>query len=167
MFGRDYRSDPEFDVFNALGLNPVASRITQNSVNKAWRCVSLHLHPDKLATATHVPAFPTYAQARQAIDFLLGEDKGAANARSRIRSAVASGKRRYRSTWNPWATPNTEDVLKPMPGASTLDTRRTGPVAEDELEDSPTELDDWIDEMMGESLEKKYGFLDCSCQPWS
>ena len=120
MPGIPSRPDLSFDLFDALGLNPITSTITPSSVQKAWRHVNLHLHPDKILSATHVPAFPTHVQARQAKDYLLAEEKGATDAQSCIRTAIASGKHSYRSTWNPWATPNTEAVLKPIPGARTV-----------------------------------------------
>ncbi|MCJ1432078.1 hypothetical protein MMC27_001434 [Xylographa pallens] len=120
MPGIPSRLDLQFDLFDSLGLNPTASTITPSSVQQAWRRVNLHLHPDKILAATHLPAFPTYVQARQAKDYLLAEENGATDAQSRIYIALASGKHSYRSTWNPWATPNTEDVLKPIPGAPTV-----------------------------------------------
>ncbi|MCJ1386689.1 hypothetical protein MMC17_009815 [Xylographa soralifera] len=122
MPGIPSRPDLKFDLFDSLGLNPTASTINPSSVQKAWRRVNLHLHPDKVLSATHVPAFPTYVQARQAKEYLLAEEKGASDPQSRIRITLASGKHSYRSTWNPWATPNTEEVLKPMPGAPTVAT---------------------------------------------
>ncbi|MCJ1391305.1 hypothetical protein MMC18_004168 [Xylographa bjoerkii] len=117
MPGIPSRPDLPFDLFDALGLNPTADSITVASIHSAWRRVNLHIHPDKLATARYIPSFPTYAQARSAKDYLLAEEKGASNPESRIQAALASGRKGYRSTWNPWATPNTEEVLKPMPGA--------------------------------------------------
>ena len=120
MPGIPSRLDLQFDLFDSLGLNPIESIITESSVQQAWRRVNLHLHPDKILAARHTPAFPTYAQVRQAKDYLLAEETGATNAQSHIQIALTSGKHSYRSTWNPWAPPNTEDVLKPIPGAATV-----------------------------------------------
>ncbi|MCJ1293427.1 hypothetical protein MMC34_004982 [Xylographa carneopallida] len=111
-----------FDLFDSLGLNPLASTITPSAVQKAWRRVNLHLHPDKALGATHVPLFPSSVQARQAKDYLLGEEKGAPDAQARIRIALLTGKHSYRSTWNPWAAPSTSAVLKPIPGTPTVAT---------------------------------------------
>ncbi|MCJ1404599.1 hypothetical protein MMC11_007825 [Xylographa trunciseda] len=117
MPGIPFRMDLQFDLFDALGLNPTIHTITLASVHKAWRRVNLHLHPDKILALTYVPDFPTHAQARKARDYLLAEEEGASDAKSRIQTALANGKDDFRSTWNPWATPNTEAVLKPMPNA--------------------------------------------------
>ncbi|MCJ1398488.1 hypothetical protein MMC11_001688 [Xylographa trunciseda] len=126
MPGIPSRPDLQFDLFDALGLDPVAGSITAAFVSKAWRLVSLHFHPDKLATATHVPAFPTYEQARLAKDYLLAEDQDASEPGLRIQTALENGRDGYRSSWNPWATPNTEAVLRPMPKAAGGETGSVG-----------------------------------------
>ncbi|MCJ1389855.1 hypothetical protein MMC18_002712 [Xylographa bjoerkii] len=131
MPGIPSRPDLQFDLFDALGLNPTNARPTLASIHKAWRRVSLQLHPDKLATATHIPAFPTYLQAQQAKDYLLAEDKATGSPEDRIRKALASGRRGYRSTWNPWAELNTEQIRMPIPGAPNVDTHGPAPEGPD------------------------------------
>ncbi|MCJ1381815.1 hypothetical protein MMC17_004926 [Xylographa soralifera] len=131
MPGIRSRSDLQFDLFDALGLNHINGFITVTSIRKGWRRVNLQIHPDKLATAKHIPIFPTYNQAQKARDYLLAEDKGDASPDTRIRAALSSGKFGYRSTWNPWATPNTEHVLKPIPGAPNVETHGPAPLGPD------------------------------------
>ncbi|MCJ1391144.1 Cyclin-dependent kinase 11A [Xylographa bjoerkii] len=120
MVGIPSRPDLQFDLFDALGLDP-ATPITPSVIQKAWRRVNLQIHPDKTVAATYIPAFPTYPQARQAKDYLLAEEKRATDAQTCIQTALAHGRAGYRSTWNPWATPNTAAVLKPIPDAPAVD----------------------------------------------
>ncbi|MCJ1281438.1 hypothetical protein MMC26_000757 [Xylographa opegraphella] len=124
MVGLISRADLQFDLFDALGLNPTNGSITVTSIHRRWRRVNLQIHPDKLANARYIPIFPTYTQAQKAKDYLLAEDNKGASPESRIQAALSSGKASYRSTWNPWATPNTEHVLKPIPGASSVETHK-------------------------------------------
>ncbi|MCJ1398118.1 hypothetical protein MMC11_001315 [Xylographa trunciseda] len=139
MPGIHSREDLQFDLFDALGLDPTSGPIIVTAIHKAWRRVNLQIHPDKLVTAAYVPAFPTYDQAQKARDYLLAEDSGArrtgdsgaSQIYARIRTALSSGKVGYRSTWNPWAPPKTEDVLKPMPGAPTVETHGPAPTGPD------------------------------------
>ncbi|MCJ1286899.1 hypothetical protein MMC26_006245 [Xylographa opegraphella] len=152
-----FRPDLQFELFDSLGLDPTTTTITASVVQQAWRRVNLHLHPDKIRAATHVPAFPTYAQARQAKDYLLAEERGASNAQSCIRIALAGGKHRYRSTWNPWAAPNTDAVLQPIPGAPTVASH--GPVntgADREDVDSPRAGNDGRQGPRGDSLREDW-----------
>ncbi|MCJ1316965.1 hypothetical protein MMC15_002286 [Xylographa vitiligo] len=131
MTGIRSRPDLQFDLFDALGLNPTNSLVTVTSIRKGWRRVNLQIHPDKLATARYIPVFPTYTQAQKARDYLLAEDNGDAFPETRIQAALSTGRVGYRSTWNPWVTPNTEDVLKPIPGAPNVETHGPAPLGLD------------------------------------
>ena len=98
------------------------------------------MHSDKLGIATHIPSFHTYAQAQSVKDCLFAEDGDGSDSKSCVQTALASGRRLrwrvegdcagewketalasgrdgYRSTWNLWATSNTNDVLRPIQGA--------------------------------------------------
>ncbi|MCJ1289564.1 hypothetical protein MMC34_001097 [Xylographa carneopallida] len=131
MPGIPSRPDFQFVLFDALGLDPTDGPITVLSIQRAWRHVNLQTHPDKLATAKHIPVFPSYREAQKAKDYLLAEDKSGALPETRNQAALASGKAGYRSTWNPWATPNTELVLQPIPGAPKVKTHGPAPLGPD------------------------------------
>ncbi|MCJ1476813.1 hypothetical protein MMC13_005482 [Lambiella insularis] len=122
------RSNLAFDLFDALGLPPItehgrSTAITPGDVKKAWRKVSLHLHPDKRSqNLPYVPSFPTYEQARLATDWLLGEESVRLHdSKQQIKRALRHGRAAFYSTWNPDAKPGTDAVLKPMPGFAVHD----------------------------------------------
>lgn len=129
MGGNNSPADISFDLFDALGLPPTTKlgkrvTITPDDVKKAWRKVSLHLHPDKRSqNLPHIPPFPTYEQARLAKDHLLVENTKFVTftAEESIRKAIRHGRARFRSTWNPDAKPGTKAVTEPIPGFGILD----------------------------------------------
>lgn len=130
MVGIPKRPDLQFDIFDALGLPPTDA-ITPDTIQKAWRRINLHLHPDKLVqNRPFTPSFPSLLQAQLAKDYLLVEDLRRPNsesAASRVRIALKYGRDSFRSTWNPAAAAGTPAVLKPIPGFGDKD---LGPVAD-------------------------------------
>ncbi|MCJ1247568.1 hypothetical protein MMC30_004782 [Trapelia coarctata] len=96
----------QFDLFDALGLDP-GSTYSRRDINKAYQRVVLIIHPDHhAANGTFVPTFPTVQQAQDARDYLLGADY-------RLRRAHRLLWRNHRSTWNPSAARGTAAILQP------------------------------------------------------
>ncbi|MCJ1476974.1 hypothetical protein MMC13_005644 [Lambiella insularis] len=129
MVGIPGRPDLQFDLFDSLGLPP-NNEITSDSIQKAWRRVNLHLHPDKVAqNDPYIPPFPTLLQAQLAKDYLLVDDRSrptTESAEDRIATALRHGRDCFRSTWDPSAAGGTPAALQPIPGFGIQD---LGPVA--------------------------------------
>ncbi|MCJ1281494.1 hypothetical protein MMC26_000814 [Xylographa opegraphella] len=120
----------QFVLFDALGLEPTAGIISREDVTAAWRRVKKLLHSRRAANNNgFLPAFPTFAQARDAYRYLTAH--GVANeekeASRRITQHLRTGRAAFRSTWNPAATPGTAEILLPIPGAPTVETAGPAP----------------------------------------
>lgn len=97
----------QFDVFDALGLDP-SPTLSRRDINKAYQRAVLIVHPDRppRREQTFVPTFPTVQQAQDARDSLLGADHRVCRAHGLLW-------RNHRSTWNPSAARGTAAILQP------------------------------------------------------
>jgi hypothetical protein len=96
----------QFDVFDALGLDPNPT-LSRRDINKAYARAVLIVHPDHQASNKgFVPTFPTVQQAQNARDYLLGADH-------RLQRAHGLLWQNHKSTWNPAAPRGTAEILQP------------------------------------------------------
>lgn len=100
-----YWTGPNFNPWDALGLDPCDGAITRESVHGAWRRAQRHVHSDRPGTAGL--AFPSMTEVNVARDyFIKGEQV------HRLRSEWLF---RHRSTWNPWKDPGSPAARRPIP----------------------------------------------------
>ncbi|MCJ1382080.1 hypothetical protein MMC17_005192 [Xylographa soralifera] len=125
MVGISFRPDLNFDIFDALGLDPTYYNTTESDIHTAWIHVCNHLHPDRIQhNQPHVPEFPSFEQAQRAHKFLLNLDFSGSpypnTIEVRIRIAISEVRADYQSTWNPFATPGTFAATRPIPGRTSI-----------------------------------------------
>ncbi|MCJ1402919.1 hypothetical protein MMC11_006140 [Xylographa trunciseda] len=121
MVGIPFCPELNFDLFDALGLDPTKYNITEADISAAWPRICQHIEPTvKNRNYPNVPVFPTFDQARRAFRwFLVLDYRGYQYPNSievRIRIALCEGRADFESTWNPFANPGSEAVLHPVPG---------------------------------------------------
>ena len=100
-----YARGPDFNPWDALGLDPRDRTITEETVKKAWRRVHLHVFHDRPGTRGVV--FPSPTQANVARDYFIEGQQMDRLQREWIL--------RHRSTWNPYAPRGSVDVHRPIP----------------------------------------------------
>ena len=109
--------DPQFDLFDALGLIP-SPEYNPYDIRRAWRRAFKIIHSDRShISKKYIPMFPTHVELTRAKDWLL-------ESPDNVHTAYVALASTHRSTWNPRAMPETADVLKPMtkaPAISQLD----------------------------------------------
>ena len=112
--------DPQFDLFDALGLVPSAD-YTPQDINRAWRRAFKIIHPDRShINKKFIPAFPTHVELARAKNWLLESPENLCVAYAVLAPT-------FRSTWNPRAAPGTAEVLKPI---VLVETRNNGAESE-------------------------------------
>ncbi|MCJ1289096.1 hypothetical protein MMC34_000628 [Xylographa carneopallida] len=132
MVGISFRPDLDFDIFDALGLDPTYYNTTESDTSFAWLCVCSHLHPSCITeNRPHVPQFPTFGEAERAYKFLLNLDFSGSpysnTSKVRIRIAILRDAGRLQKHLEPVhqardrrsdeAHPRTDDRSAPSPNA--------------------------------------------------